>query len=85
MKYVFFQKWSFLLRKSLRFPTLTITSVGTNHHLAYPGLTCVVFSISFEPSLPLNRNLVAFLSKLVTVTLTYPVTSYNKKQVVGTY
>lgn len=67
MKHVFSEAvFSSLELSPLCSPTLTITPVGTTHQLAYPRLTYVVFSILFEPFLPLSRNLVAFLSKSVT-------------------
>lgn len=67
MKHVFSETvFSSLELLHLHSPTLTITSVGTTHHLAYPRLMDVVFGILFELVSLLNRNFVAFLSKLVT-------------------
>lgn len=65
---VFFEKqWGFfpLELYHLHSLTLKITSVGTSNHLADPQIMYLVFSILFEPLLPLRRNLVAFLSTLV--------------------
>lgn len=66
--YFFEKQWGFfpLELYHLHSLTLTITSVGTSHHLAKPQIMYLIFIILFEPFLPLRRNLVVFLSTLVT-------------------